>query len=101
MLLHAHRSLLKENEYTNKLLGPKAYLTIYYALVKLLFFPLWFIRLRAQHSLCENTGSIPGLAQWVTDQVLPQAAAKVANVAQMVLLCCGIGPSCNSVQPLA
>ena len=38
-------------------------------------FPLWFSGLRTQHSVLEVVGSIPGLAQWVKDPVLPQAVA--------------------------
>ena len=35
-------------------------------------FPLWFSWLRIQHCLCEDVGSIPGLAQWGKDPALPQ-----------------------------
>ena len=35
---------------------------------------MWFSGLRALHSLCEDVGSIPGIAQWVKDSALPQAA---------------------------
>ena len=38
-------------------------------------FPLWLSRLRNQHSVCENAGSIPGLSQWVKNPALPQAVA--------------------------
>ena len=33
-------------------------------------FPLWPSRLRTQHCLCEDVGSIPGLAQLVKDLAL-------------------------------
>ena len=41
-------------------------------------------------SICEVVGSIPGLAQSDKDQVFLQAAAYIADVAQ-IPCCCGCG----------
>ena len=35
-------------------------------------FPLWLSGLRTRHSVREDVGLIPGLAQWVKDSTLPQ-----------------------------
>ena len=38
-------------------------------------FPLWVSGFRTRHSVCEDAGSIPGLAPWVKDAVLLQTVA--------------------------
>ena len=38
-------------------------------------FLLWLSRLRTGCYLSEDVGLIPGLDQWITDPMLPQAAA--------------------------
>ena len=53
-------------------------------------FPLGLSGLRTQHSVREVEGSILGLARWVKDLVLPQAAVWVAD-AVWILCCCGSG----------
>ena len=60
-------------------------------------FPLWLRGLRIQYSDCEDVDSIPGLAQWVKDLVLLQAAAQVTDMAWIWCCCgCGIGRHCGS-----
>ena len=53
-------------------------------------FPSWLSRLRTQHHLLEDEGSIPGPSQCVKDPVLPQAEAYVTDVA-WIPRCYGCG----------
>ena len=53
---------------------------------------MWLSGLRIPHSVHEEMGLIPGLAQWVKDPVLQQTVAYAAYVAQ-IQHCygCGVG----------
>ena len=55
-------------------------------------FLLWLIALRTRHSVHEDVGSIPGLAQGAMDPVMLQAAAQVKDSAGIWHCCdCGCG----------
>ena len=59
MLVVMRPRILRLNE-TNEILN-----------IKFLEFPLWLSGLRTQHSVRKDSGSIPGLTQWVKDLALP------------------------------
>ena len=60
----------------------KAFIFLY---IKIIFleFLLWFSGLITWYSVCEDAGTIPGLAEWVKDLAFLQAAAQVGDVAQI------------------
>ena len=53
---------------------------------------MWLRGLRIQHSVSEDLGSVPGLAQWLKDLVLTQDDAWVVDVAR---IWCGCGCGCG------
>ena len=57
-------------------------------------FPLGLSGLRTQCCLCEDVGWIPGLAQWVKDSALLQAATQDADVA-WIQCCHDYGTGCQ------
>ena len=54
-----------------------------FKIIYYLEFPLWLSGLRPQCSVHEDPGSISGLIQWIKNPELPQAAAKIMDVAQI------------------
>ena len=51
---------------------------------------MWLSGLRTQHSVLEGVGLIRGLAQWVKDTALPQAAVWVEEDMSQIWSGCGL-----------
>ena len=63
---------------------------------------MWLSRLRTQYSVREDASWILGLAQWVKEQVMLQAAAYITDAAWIWCCCgCGVASAAALIQPLA